>query len=382
VRWSLPLAALMGVAAAAVLVSSESPIEDPIWWYTNDQPPRVGVQGPSGPLRGAVQGIISLDPPDRAHIVSVTLDGQPRAANAGNITIDTGALPDGTHHVEVRARDTSRRQNESSATWTFTSDNSAPAVEVELDPPDSPIEGRTFVIRIRVGEPPVRLDARLGDRKLNMHANGNGPQWALEGVSPDAPEKPLALFVEAADALGNAATIRRELVIHRTTYPEEDLDLDPRRIAEDVRAEENRRLSEIYARPNGAKRWEGRFRAPVEGEITTEFGTRRSYEYHGGTDFAAPLGAPVRAPANAVVAFIGSVAARGNTLVLDHGAGVYSTYAHLHAFDVEEGAAVRAGQTIARVGTTGFSTGPHLHWELWVNGANVDPMEWTTRAFP
>ena len=82
------------------------------------------------------------------------------------------------------------------------------------------------------------------------------------------------------------------------------------------------------------------------------------------------------------MAFVGTVPARGNVLVLDHGAGVYTTYGHLDTQEVAEGAQVRAGQVVARVGTTGFSTGPHLHWEMWVNGANVDPMEWTRRAFP
>jgi murein DD-endopeptidase MepM/ murein hydrolase activator NlpD len=204
----------------------------------------------------------------------------------------------------------------------------------------------------------------------------------LEGITPDAPERALTLKVAAADALGNSGLLERELPIQRAEFAEEDLELDPRRIGDEVRANENQRLAEIYARPNGPRRWEGRFRLPVEGDITTEFGTRRSYEFHPGTDFAAPRGTPVRAPANGVVAFVGTVPARGNVLVLDHGAGVYSTYGHLDAHDVQEGAAVRAGQTVARVGTTGFSTGPHLHWELWVNGANVDPMEWTRRAFP
>jgi murein DD-endopeptidase MepM/ murein hydrolase activator NlpD len=190
------------------------------------------------------------------------------------------------------------------------------------------------------------------------------------------------LRVSASDQLGNSAVLERELLVQPADFPAEDLDLDPGSIGEEARAAENARLSEIYGRPNGPRKWDGRFRSPVEGDITTEFGTRRSYEFHPGTDFAAPRGAPVRAPANAVVAFVGSVPARGNVLVLDHGAGVYSTYGHLDAHEVEEGVEVRAGQTVARVGTTGFSTGPHLHWEVWVNGANVDPMEWTRRTFP
>ena len=94
------------------------------------------------------------------------------------------------------------------------------------------------------------------------------------------------------------------------------------------------------------------------------------------------MGTAVRAPATARVAFVGTVPARGNIVILDHGAGVYSTYAHLQQATVAVGDDVKAGQVIARVGTTGFSTGPHLHWEVWVNGANVDPLDWTHHSYP
>src|SRR6185436_14531542 len=113
---------------------------------------------------------------------------------------------------------------------------------------------------------------------------------------------------------------------------------------------------------SGPRLWDGAFRMPVTGEVSTAFGTHRSYEYHPGMDFAAPQGAPVAAPAAGIVAYVGNVPARGNVVILDHGAGVYSTYAHLSKAEVEAGAQVKPGQVIARVGTTGFSTGPHLHW--------------------
>ena len=73
---------------------------------------------------------------------------------------------------------------------------------------------------------------------------------------------------------------------------------------------------------------------------------------------------------------------RGNVLILDHGGGVYTTYAHLSEWLVELGQEVEPGQPVARVGTTGLSTGPHLHWELWINGKSVDPVEWTQREVP
>jgi murein DD-endopeptidase MepM/ murein hydrolase activator NlpD len=150
----------------------------------------------------------------------------------------------------------------------------------------------------------------------------------------------------------------------------------------EARAAEDRKLGAIYNSNSGPRRWDGVFRVPLPGEITTQFGTHRPYEYHPGADIAAPMGAILTAPANGVAVFEGDTVARGKVLILDHGAGVYTTYAHLQRVDVDPGQEVSAGQPIAHVGTSGFSTGPHLHWELWVNGADVDPLEWTKRAFP
>jgi murein DD-endopeptidase MepM/ murein hydrolase activator NlpD len=160
------------------------------------------------------------------------------------------------------------------------------------------------------------------------------------------------------------------------------LDIDPNTVSTAARAQENSQLQAIYAQEDGPKLWNGPFRAPVQGPVTTDFGTHRPYEYHPGTDFGVGAGSPVVAPARGVVVFEGQEPARGNVMVLDHGAGVYSTYAHLQRFEVESGQDVQAGETIARVGTTGFSTGPHLHWELWADGSNVDPMDWTQRSYP
>ena len=127
---------------------------------------------------------------------------------------------------------------------------------------------------------------------------------------------------------------------------------------------------------------------PVEGPIITEFGTQRSYNagpvvgHHLGVDIAAPAGRAVLAPNRGRVARIDEVRLRGRVLILDHGLGVFTTYAHLAAVDVQIGQVVEPGQPIAKVGSTGLSTGPHLHWELWIGGASVDPLEWTQRDIP
>jgi murein DD-endopeptidase MepM/ murein hydrolase activator NlpD len=127
-----------------------------------------------------------------------------------------------------------------------------------------------------------------------------------------------------------------------------------------------------------------RFISPLEGEnpSSSPFGSRRTYEpnpavsAHEGEDFSAPAGAPVTAPAAGIVVLAEPLFVRGNAVVLDHGSGVFTGYWHLQELAVQEGDRVEPGQLLGRVGSTGLSTGAHLHWELRVNGVPVDPLQW------
>ncbi|MDC0833867.1 M23 family metallopeptidase [Geitlerinema sp. CS-897] len=133
--------------------------------------------------------------------------------------------------------------------------------------------------------------------------------------------------------------------------------------------------------------WTGPFLHPSDGPVTTVYGVRRYYNgewagdyYHRGIDYAAATGAPVRAAASGRVALVGRVGQgfelHGNTVGIDHGQGVTTIYLHLSRIDVREGQMVEAGQAIGGVGSTGISTGPHLHWGLYVRGESVDPYPW------
>jgi murein DD-endopeptidase MepM/ murein hydrolase activator NlpD len=383
VRFALGLLGLVGAMFAGLVLFNDVPFDDPLWWLTNDSNPHISINGPSGIVRGPIEASINVERTTRVRIDAIRLDDQLKGVpESGRIAIDTATLPDGQHRIDVLAHDTSRRQNTASATWTFASDNTPPRLDVVLDPIEGPQEGRTSVLRIRFDEPTRDVQASIADRRLTLQQDVDGSYWALQGVSPGATDTHLNVRVSGADALGNAAQWQHDWQVRHTAFDEDDLDLAPS--AEDLRAHaaEDAQLNQIYQRPNGAKRWDGLFRLPVDGEVTTQFGTHRSYEFHPGIDFAAAAGTVVSAPAAGVVVFTGEVPARGNVLILDHGAAVYSTYAHLQRFEVQAGDEVKAGEPIARVGTTGFSTGPHLHWEMWVDRANVDPQEWTHRAFP
>jgi murein DD-endopeptidase MepM/ murein hydrolase activator NlpD len=126
--------------------------------------------------------------------------------------------------------------------------------------------------------------------------------------------------------------------------------------------------------------WEGRFLLPISSEVSSPFGYRRVINGtprapHTGVDLRAALGSEVFAPNHGRVVLLGDFFFSGHSLVLDHGAGLFTMYFHLSEFKVEMGGAVRRGDVIGLSGMTGRVTGPHLHWGARINGARVDPFE-------
>lgn len=120
------------------------------------------------------------------------------------------------------------------------------------------------------------------------------------------------------------------------------------------------------------------FILPAQGRLSSPFGLKRFFndqprKPHSGLDIAAPTGAPVQAPANATVIDVGDYFFNGNTVILDHGQGLISGYFHLSKTLVAIGDTVAQGQKIAEIGTTGRVTGPHLHWNVYLNKTKVDP---------
>ncbi len=117
---------------------------------------------------------------------------------------------------------------------------------------------------------------------------------------------------------------------------------------------------------------------PLKGAITSSYGLRGS-EFHHGIDIAAEVGENIRAADSGVVVFTGSSPIYGETVIIDHGAGIKTLYAHLQGFAVEEGDFVERGEVIGYVGNSGRSTGPHLHFEVRKNDQAVDPLPYLTR---
>jgi murein DD-endopeptidase MepM/ murein hydrolase activator NlpD len=120
---------------------------------------------------------------------------------------------------------------------------------------------------------------------------------------------------------------------------------------------------------------------PVRGPVTSGFGWRihpvlHTRRFHSGIDIGAPYGAPIKSAASGKVVFTGSETGYGNYVIVYHGGGIATLYAHMSSIGVGNGALVAQGQSIGHVGCTGYCTGPHVHFEVRVNGNPVDPMGW------
>jgi len=142
---------------------------------------------------------------------------------------------------------------------------------------------------------------------------------------------------------------------------------------------EHQALLGILAGQSPEKLWEGKFIRPLRGKITSVFGARRKingsyFSVHHGVDFRARPGTAVHAINTGKVVFYGSLFLTGNTVVIDHGLGLYSLYAHLKSIAVKMGNPIKKGGVIGYSGNTGRSTGPHLHLGVTLSGIAVDPL--------
>ena len=262
-----------------------------------------------------------------------------------------------------------------------------------LLPPD-PIEITTHARAVQPGEV-VRLDLRAREplSTVSIKAFGRATQpfrgddgvWrALVGIDLDAAAGQVPVAITARTVAGNEIARVETLNVEAKEFPTRMLRVDPRFVtppksAEARIARERAELGRVFRSVTSSPEWRGPFVVPIDGAVVSGFGVRSVFNNeprapHGGADFASPEGTPVAAPNAGRVVLAADLYFTGNTVVLDHGAGLQSLFAHLSRINVREGDRVDRGAILGAVGATGRATGPHLHWTVRLNGARVDPI--------
>lgn len=202
-------------------------------------------------------------------------------------------------------------------------------------------------------------------------------QWELHVVLRDE----FGTLIEQRSRLVEVAPVERPIDYLTLTAEQGSI------LTAEAAAQERAIRAAQFLQFDRGRRWTGPFRIPVEGIDTTDFGQGRSINggpvtgQHSGADIANIEGTPVYAAAPGRVAWAGEMPIRGNSVLIDHGSGVITGYHHLSEILVALDEDVTSQTQIAAMGSTGLSTGPHLHWELTIYGVNVDPMTWAERDF-
>jgi len=299
-------------------------------------------------------------------------------------------LADGAHTVRVVATDASWRHNEAGVEVTVTVDQTPPVIEVAQSAL-TPAQGKTFAVWVRSDEPLIEPVATFAERTLPMFAV-DGAWRALFGVATRHEPGPAPVVIQARDATGNevrhevsapvAATDFAVGGFIRLSAKQKEARKDSEAIAK-MRAERDG----AYAVDAPKQRWTGPFALPVRGgRRTSPFGKYRTYSdgrrsYHSGLDLAKAKHEPLYAGAPGTVVIAHEQAIMGRVVIVDHGHGVTTSYNHMERIDVTAGQEVAQGDPLGTMGSTGQSTGPHLHWGLVVGREAIDPVQWLTEDF-
>jgi len=251
------------------------------------------------------------------------------------------------------------------------------------------VEGETGVIQLTTAANSTVGGTFLGRNLAFVAEESNTRHTAFVGIPvfTDGDIYTVDLMLDNED--GTQARFAFNVRVANGAYGSQNLNVtDANLTAPAIQDNELSLLTNLTSAVTLEKSWDGLFSIPAAAAMNATYGTLRSYNegpissYHSGADFASAPGTPIYAAAPGIVVMADTLNIRGNTIAIDHGWGIYTLYAHQTDFAVALGERVAIGQVIGTAGSTGRVTGPHLHWEVWVNGVAVNPLTWTQQLFP
>ncbi|MCJ7695219.1 MAG: M23 family metallopeptidase, partial [Anaerolineaceae bacterium] len=254
------------------------------------------------------------------------------------------------------------------------------------------IQGETVEMVVNTVEP-AAINASINGKNLYFFSEEANTYVSLLGISAVAEPGAYQLQLDATSESGSTYSLNQWLLLSEGPYTNDpEIYVGAKYVDPIVISEEELIFDQLVAQASSTRYWNGRFQAPIADPtcIVGYFGNRRSYNdgallyYHTGIDFNVCIepNLYILAPARGIVVAAEEMIIRGNAIIIDHGWGVYTGYWHLSQFQVEVGDIVEPGQTIGIVGNTGRSAGPHLHFEMIVSGAAVNPLTWLNKTFP
>jgi murein DD-endopeptidase MepM/ murein hydrolase activator NlpD len=266
-------------------------------------------------------------------------------------------------------------------------------VELTMSAPAA-AQGTLVLAEIHSAKPLGEVAGKWSERDVlfwkgreKEHGASSADVWkALLGVDLEKAAGKYEFAVEGQLQSGETVNCRAMVEVKEGHFATENLTVkkqfvEPNPEQEARAAEETKRLREIYDRVTPERLWDGPFRMPLVGDFKgSNFGKRRVLNGHpgsphGGVDFPAPTGTPVHAAQKGRVVLAEELFFSGNTVIVDHGLGIYTFYCHFSEIDARVGDEVVAGTVLGKVGATGRVTGPHLHWGLEVEHARVNALE-------
>jgi|GEM_PF-436712 len=303
-----------------------------------------------------------------------------------------GGLTDGQHVMTLSIRDRAWPANRMQITRMLVIDATPPTLTL-AESSKVGAQGLTTAIFARSSEPIADPWVELDGEKLSgvTVLDDAVTLRALAGIGVKAKPGDTPLVIEARDEAGNIGRWEGTLTVDATDFPNGGyIVLAPKKQSDmkdkDKSKASNTLRGDAYGTKVGLPVPDALFVTPVQGRLTSAFGKVRTYNtgvvrHHLGTDLAAPSGTPVLSAGPGKVVLAELLHIYGNAVIVNHADGVSTSYNHLSAIDVAVGDLVDAGDKLGEVGSTGQSTGPHLHWGMVVGGQAVAPEQWTKRRF-
>ncbi len=253
------------------------------------------------------------------------------------------------------------------------------------------VEGRTVRVQVTTTQPSTMTGTFL-DRDLHVGTDADQlVHTVLQGIPRFTSPGIYPLHLSATEnATGAVSEFDLQLQIIAGPYGRETIQLMAGReslLDPTLEANEEAMVASVMSQFTDTRYFSGPMSLPAAATIISPYGSARSYDggpfdhFHSGTDFAGAPGTPILAAAPGRVVLVDTLNVRGNATIIDHGWGVFTGYWHQTEQYVQVGDFVNTGDVIGTIGGTGRVTGPHLHWELWVGGVPVDPMDWVRNSF-